>query len=135
MGSLAGAFASTLSAWITQRHHDRKDLLAKKIAHREQLYSDFISERARAMVDAMQHKFEDPSKLTPIYALISRIRLGSPTNVVESAERVAKTILITYSKPNLTTEQIQSGIGKTDDPLLEFGIICRHEPEFLGGRL
>ena len=48
------------------------------------------------MVDAMQHKFEDPNKLTPIYALISRIRLGSPTNVVESAERVAKTILIYY---------------------------------------
>ena len=83
------------------------------------------------MVDAMQNKFEDPSKLTPIYALISRIRLGSPTNVVESAERVARTILITYSKPNLTAEEIQSGIGKTDDPLREFGIICRHELESL----
>ena len=29
-GSFAGAFASTLSAWITQRHHERRDLLAKK---------------------------------------------------------------------------------------------------------
>jgi AraC-like DNA-binding protein len=135
LGSFAGAFASTLSAWITQRHHDRKDLLAKKIAHREQLYSDFISESARAMVDAMQHKFEDPSKLTPIYALISRIRLGSPTNVVESAERVAKTILITYSKPNLTAEEIQSGVSIRDDPLREFSIICRHELESLRGSL
>jgi hypothetical protein len=83
------------------------------------------------MVDAMQHKFEDSSKLRTIYALISRIRVGSPTNVVESAERVAKTILITYSKPNLTAEEIQSGVGKTDDPLREFSIICRHELESL----
>ena len=95
LGSLVGAFASTLSAWVTQRYHDRNDLLARKISHREQLYSDFISESARAMADAMQHKFEDPSKLTPVYALISRIRLGSPTSVVDSAERIAKTILIT----------------------------------------
>jgi hypothetical protein len=36
-GSFVGGFASTLSAWLTQRHHDRKDLLAKRIAHREQL--------------------------------------------------------------------------------------------------
>ena len=64
--------------------------------------SDFINESARAMVDAMQHKFEDPNRLTPAYALISRIRLSSPTNVVESAERVAKIVLTTYSEPNLT---------------------------------
>jgi hypothetical protein len=38
-----------------------KDLLAKRIAHREQLYSDFMSENARAMVDAMQHTLEDPA--------------------------------------------------------------------------
>ena len=30
-GSFVGAFASTLSAWLTQTHHDRRDLLAKRI--------------------------------------------------------------------------------------------------------
>lgn len=130
-GSFAGALASTLSAWLTQRHHDRRDLLAKSIAHREQLYSDFISESARAMVDAMQHTFEDASRLNPVYALISRMRLSSPTNVVESAERVAKTILSTYSAPNLTSEEIQSGVGKRDNPLREFSNICRRELESL----
>jgi hypothetical protein len=130
LGSFTGAFASTLSAWITQRHHDRQDLLAKRISHREQLYSDFISESALAMVDAMQHKLEDPSKLTPVYALISRIRLSSPTNVVESAERVARTILNTYSAPNLTAQEIQSVAGKLD-ALREFSSICRRELESL----
>jgi hypothetical protein len=36
--------------------------------------------------------------------------LSSPAKVVESAERVAETILSTYSAPNLTTEEIQSGV-------------------------
>ena len=48
-GSLTGALTSSVSAWITQRHQNRRDLLAKRVFHREQLYSDFISESARAM--------------------------------------------------------------------------------------
>ena len=59
-GSLTGALASSVSTWITQRHHHRRDLLAKNTFHREQLYSDFISESARATVDATQHTFQDP---------------------------------------------------------------------------
>ena len=115
-GSFAGAFASTLSAWATQRHHERRDLLAKRIAHREQVYSEFISESARAMLDAMQNTFEDPGKLIPVYALVSRIRLSSPRNVVESAERIVKTIMSTYSAPNLSAAEIQSGVDKQGDP-------------------
>jgi hypothetical protein len=134
-GSLVGACASTVSAWIAQRYHERKDLLVRTISHREQLYSDFISESARAMVDAMQHTLEDPSRLTAVYALISRMRLSSPINVVESAESVVKTILTTYSKANLTAEEMQSTAGTRDDPLREFSSICRGELESLGSTL
>src|SRR5208337_3719139 len=67
-GSLVGAFGSSVSAWIAQRHQNRRDLLAKKIFHREQLYSDFISETAQAMAHARQNAFQDPSKLIPSYA-------------------------------------------------------------------
>ena len=130
-GSLTGALTSTLSAWFAQRHHDRQDLLARRMSHREQLYSDFINECARTMVDAMQHSFQDPSRVTPLYALISRMRLSSPSNVVENAEHVAKTILNTYSKPNLTAAEIQSEAGTRDDLLREFSSICRSELETL----
>ena len=83
-GSLVGALGSSVSAWISQRHQNRRDLLAKKIFHREQLYSDFIRETAQAMADAMQHTFQDPSRLLPSYALLSRIRLSSSMQIVES---------------------------------------------------
>jgi hypothetical protein len=60
-GSLTGALTSSVSTWITQRHQDRRDLLAKRIFHREQLNSDFISESARTIANAVQHNFQDPS--------------------------------------------------------------------------
>ena len=131
LGSLVGALSSTVSNWIARRNQDRRNLLAKNIFHREQLYADFIGESARAMVDAMQHTFQDPSKLIPVYALISRIRLSSSLNVVECAERVVSSILATYSKPNLTPEQIESEAGMQDSPLRQFSEICRRELEAL----
>jgi hypothetical protein len=130
-GSLAGALASSVSTWITQRHQDRRDLLAKRIFHREQLYSDFISESARAFADAIEHNFQDLNKLIPTYAVLSRIRVTSSTDVLASAERVVDYIMATYSGPNLTPEEIQSRAAKREDPLRDFSSICRHELESL----
>ena len=135
VGSLAGALCSAISAWIAQRHQDRRELLVKRASHREQLYSDFISESARLMADAAQPTFQDPRRLIATYALPSRIRLSSSTKVVDSAERVIKAILDSYSEPNLTPEEIQSrvgkGNGKDDDPLRDFSDICRCDLESL----
>ena len=130
-GSLVGALGSSVSTWISNRHQNRRDLLAKKIFHREQLYSDFISETAQGLAHAMQHTFQDPSNLIPSYALLSRIRLSSSAHVVESAERVINTILTTYSEPNLTPLEFQAWARVQNDPLLDFGNICRRELEAL----
>jgi hypothetical protein len=134
-GSLTGALASSVSTWITQRHQDRRDLLAKRIFYREQLYSDFISESAHALADAIQHNLRDPNNRTPAYALLSRIRLSSSTNVLVSAERVVQHIINTYSEPNLTSEEIQSRAAKREDPLREFSDICRAELEAIKKQL
>lgn len=138
-GSLAGALGSTISSWIAQTHHDRQDILIKRVSHREQLYSDFISESAKVMADAAQHTFQDPSRLIPTYALLSRIRLSSSPRVIASAERVIRTILDSYSEPNLTPEEIQSRAGKRtdkdDNPLRDFSDICRRDLESVAGSL
>ena len=130
-GSLTGALASSVSTWITQKHQDQRDLLAKRIFHREQLYSEFISESARAFADAMEHNFQDLNKLIPTYAVLSRIRVSSSSDVLASAERVIDHIMATYSEPNLTPEEIQSKAAKRDDPLRDFSSICRRELESL----
>jgi hypothetical protein len=126
-GSLVGALGSSVSTWIAQRHQDRRELLAKKIFHREQLYSDFISESARVLVDALENNFKDANKLIPAYALLSRIRLSSSRDVLESADGLVRGIINTYSNPNLTPEQIQSRAVNGEDPLKEFSEICRAE--------
>jgi hypothetical protein len=134
-GSLTGGLASCVSTWITQKHQGRRDLLAKRIFYREQLYSDFISESARAIADAIQHNLHDPNNLTPAYALLSRMRLSSSTDVLASAERVIQHIINAYSEPNLTSEEIQSRAAKREDPLREFSDICRAELKAMHSQL
>ena len=130
-GSIVGALGSSISAFIAQRHLSQRDLAAKEAFHREQLYSDFISETAHAYGDAVQHTFQDPSRLIPSYALLSRMRLSSSMHVIESAQRVIDHILETYRKPNLTPEEFHALAGERTDPLRDFSRICRRELESL----
>jgi hypothetical protein len=126
-GSIVGALGSSFSAWLTQRHQDRRDLTAKKVFHREQLYSDFITESARILVDALEHNFQDANQLIPAYALVSRMRLISSKKVLASAEEVIRKIIDTYAGPNLSPEQIESKAMNGDDPLKKFSEVCRIE--------
>jgi hypothetical protein len=134
-GSLVGALGSSLSTWITQTHEDRRNLLAQTIFHREQLYSEFISESARILIDALEHNFKDANQLIPAYALVSRIRLSSSTVVLASAEEVIRRIIDTYAEPNLTPEQIQLMARNGADPLKDFGEVCRTELESMQRQL
>jgi hypothetical protein len=128
-GSIVGALGSVVGTWITTRHQDLRDLLAKKIVRREALYADFITESARLLVDALEHNASDPQKLIPAYALLSRIRLSSSLSVLAKAEEVIKTIMTTYPQPNLTAEQIHSRAVNGEDPLRQFSNTCRGELE------
>jgi len=134
-GSLVGALGSSVSSWITQRHADQRDLLARRVFHRVQLYSEFITESTRVLVDALENNFKDPDKLIPAYALLNRIRLTSSKEVFASAEGLAKEIVKNYSEPNLTPEQIRSKALQGNDPLRRFSETCRAELDSMEGQL
>ena len=134
-GSLVGALGSASATWITARHHDRRDLLGKQIARREALYSDFIAESARLLVDAMQHNSSDLQTMLPVFALASRIRLSSSEPVLQEAEQVIRTIVSTYPKTNLTAEQIEAQAVNGQDPLRQFSDACRIELDSLQRQL
>ena len=134
-GSMAGSMGSSVSTWITQRHADRRDLLARKIFHREQLYSDFITECTRILVDALENSFKDPDKLIPAYALLSRIRLSASKEVLVNAEALIRAIVKIYSEPNLSPEEIRSRAVNGRDPLKHFSELCRAELDSMLGRL
>ncbi len=134
-GSLVGALGSSASTWITQRHADQRDLLARRIFYRVQLYSEFITESTRVLVDALENNFKDPNQLIPAYALLNRIRLTASNEVFASAERVVREIVKDYSEPNLTPEQIRSKALQGNDPLKQFSETCRAELDSLQGHL
>jgi hypothetical protein len=134
-GSLVGALGSASATWITARHQDRRDLLGKQIARREALYSDFIAESARLLVDAMQHNSSDLQTMLPVFALTSRIRLSSSEPVLQEAEQVIRTIVSTYPKTNLTAEQIEAQAMNGQDPLRQFSDACRIELDSLQQQL
>ena len=134
-GSLVGACGSIAGTWITQRYENQRDLLARKLVHREQLYSDFISVSARILVDALEHGFQDANSLIPAYALLSRIRLSSSRAVLESAETLLREIITTYEEPNLSPEEIRSRAISGEDPLRTFSEICRSDLESMQSRL
>jgi hypothetical protein len=117
LGSVTGALGCSLSTWIAQRHQDRRDLLAKKIFHREELCSDFITESARLLIDALEHSVSDPKSLIPAYALLSRIRLSSSPDVLATSEEVVRDIIRTYSKANLMPEEVRLGAASGENPL------------------
>jgi hypothetical protein len=134
-GSLVGATGSVVGTWITARHATHRDLLGKQIARREALYSDFIGESARLLVDALQHSDNNLEKLLPIYALLGRIRLSSSKSVLQRAEQLIQTIVATYPQPNMTAEQIESRAMNGQDPLGGFSDTCRTELDFLERQL
>ena len=134
-GSLVGALGSAIGTWITARHQDRRDLLRKQFARREALYSDFIGESARLLVDAMQHNASELKTMLPVYALLGRIRLSSSGPVLQEAEEVIRMILSTYPEPNLTADQIESHAVNGRDPLRQFSDTCRRELDSLQGQL
>jgi hypothetical protein len=134
-GSLVGALGSSVSTWITQRHADRRDLIARRIFYRVQLYSDFITESTRVLVDALENNFQNPDKLIPAFALLSRIRLTASEDVLASAELLVKNIVKYYGEPNLTPEQIRSRALNGNDPLKRFSETCRAELDSLRGDL
>ena len=109
-GSLVGALGSSVSTWITQRHADRRDLLARRIFYRVQLYSDFITESTRVLVDALENNFQDPDKLIPAYALLSRIRLTASEEVLSKRRGTGKKYRkeLRRAKPDTGANPIQS---------------------------
>lgn len=134
-GSLVGALGSSASTWITQRHADQRDLLARRIFYRVQLYSEFITESTRVLVDALENNFKDPNQLIPAYALLNRIRLTASKEVFASAESVVREIVQDYNEPNLTPEQIRSKALQGNDPLKQFSETCRAELDSMQGHL
>jgi hypothetical protein len=106
------------------------------VAHREELYSQFIKEATNLYADSLDKTLENPASLIGMYSLVGRIRLVSSDTVLAAAEKVAESIVDSYRRPPVTFEDVYKVVRESQvDPLKEFTESCREERKIMLKRL
>jgi len=132
LGSLAGGSSSFATAWINQKAQGKRVSIQTETHKREQLYSEFITECSKLVLDALDHSLDQPVTLQQAYTLVNRIRLISCDAVLVAAEGAIQQILTTYRAPNLPIEKFREiSLAEIHDPLKAFSEACRHELKLL----
>jgi hypothetical protein len=126
-GSGVGAVASFATTWLTQDAQQRAQRFAQAMTRREHLYGEFIEEAAKLFTDALAHELDDPSKFVRLYALVGRLRLCAPANVIAKAEEVMQHIVETYHLPNRDFSNPEDRQRDDVDVLRVFSEACREE--------
>ena len=128
LGSFVGASTTIMSAWITQRTNQKRELIRAEIDKREVLYGEFIGECSKLIIDAYGHTLEKPETLLSAYALLNRIRVSSSDAVLMEAERIVRLVAEQYSSPNFSPEDLlEAARSQEADPLKPFAETCRSE--------
>jgi hypothetical protein len=131
-GAAIGGLTSVLASWLTQHAQARAQWIAQDKLRRQELYKEFIEAASKCYVDALQHDKADIPALVELYVRVGRMRILSSSNVVESAELVARKIIDTYLAPNKTFLELREMVNSgTIDLLRDFSEACHAEFESL----
>jgi hypothetical protein len=129
-GAAIGGATSAFSSVLSEITKDRRKTAETSFNRRERVYIDFIKEAADHFVDALTRESDDPKGFVSLYALIARMRLGSPDQVVDAAEAVIVNLQKAYAAPTRSLSQVHIySKGGEPDPLLEFSEACRKDLE------
>ena len=128
MGSIVGGLTSFATTFFTQRNQAHRDFLSRDVAHREELYAQFIKEATNLYADSLDKPLTNPTTLIGMYSLVGRIRLVSSDKVLAAAEKVADSIIVSYSRPPIKFEDVYKVWREEHvDPFKEFTEACREE--------
>src|ERR1700738_4492838 len=126
-GSAIGALASFATTWLTQHSQERAQRSAQAMALRQRLYGEFIEEASKLFTDALTHELDDPSKFVRLYAMVGRLRLLAPANVIATPEQVLQHIVETYYLPNRDFSNPEEKPREDIDMLRAFSDACRED--------
>src|SRR5215468_8385399 len=104
-GAAIGGLTSVLASWLSQRAQARTEQLAHYQLRRQELYKEFIEQASTLHIHALQNDKPDVSGLVLLYAEISRMRVLSSAQVIDSADRIVKKIVNAYLEPNKTVPE------------------------------
>ena len=125
-GAVIGALGGIITTWLTNFAQERARRMEHATSHRENLYGEFIEEASRIFSDALSHKLEDASKLVKLYALLSKLRLFAPADVLLAADSVMERLIQTYEMPEADVRiLIRADAVRSFDVLRTFSEVCR----------
>ena len=111
---------------MTQRTQIRHAQSEAGRARLEALYSEFITESARLLGDALSHQKDDIADMVGLYALVGRMQLVSSPAVVAAADQIILGIIATYQKPSLALHEMREYVREGRmNYLVEFGEAAR----------
>ncbi len=128
-GSVIGGLTSGVTTWLNQRSLARAGQLAHELSRRQELYKDFIVAASKAYAEALVVNEPKIEELIALYAMISRMRAMSSSNIIACAERVLLKTTDAYFEPNRTVPELRELIktGTGVDPLKDFAEAAREE--------
>ena len=126
-GAVIGGIMSLLASWVANQRQVRSQWIAHDRSRREDLYKEFIEEAAKCYIDALLHEKPDISSVVVLYAKVSRMRVLSSHQVIESAEQLIQQIINTYSAPVKTFAELQAIKYESLDIIRNFSESCRAE--------
>jgi hypothetical protein len=133
LGALIGGGASLGVAIYNQRSESRLRRVAKEIAKREAVYSDFLRSASKLVLNAYtRDEIVLGSDEQHLIGLIHRMRLFAPHEVVVGAEAVLKAIVEISLEPSIELRQLaMEALSKSPDPdpFLKFSLISRSDLE------
>jgi len=134
-GTAVGGLTSVAANWLSHRIDVRAQWLQREKNRRQVLYREFIEEASKCYIDALQHGEADVPGLVGLCAKLSRMRVLSSKEVVDSAETITRKILDTYLEPDKSfTELREMANNGAIDLLREFSTTCRQEFEEMQAR-
>ena len=125
-GSAIGGVTSLAASWLSQTSQARIQRLAEDKERRQTLYNSFIEEASKLYGKALVSNTEEITDFVGLYTLVSRMRVQSPSRVIDAAERVIRKIVDANLSPNKTLADLHD--AKKDyeiDLLIDFSEACR----------
>ena len=71
LGTAVGGLTTFLTTFVNQRYAMRRDILAKDVANREQLYSEFLKEVGSLYFDSINRTLDEVSQQASLITMYS----------------------------------------------------------------
>ena len=127
-GAALGGLTSFMTSWTTLRIQMNANSRSENKSRRQELYKTFITDAAMVYGEALVHSDPDVKQIVRLYAHISRMRVLSSHPVINEADKIMRSIVETYHKPNITLELAVSW-EESADLLKSFSEAARAEFE------